>query len=375
MQGLSGQMIEPRYVPGKFIWEVGNEILYNHPCLRYDPNLVMDHKIAAQHLSAQDVCRARILYEYGLWMLRIGDISEAREVFRSFHTKGVKRTFTSNYKIHKEMMSTWLPIFEAYLGLIDWISWKHMKDADQPMDDDIDTSPRMVMAEQAVFHFETMFQSKGNWDLFVIKYLEIMEHVDRISEAEETLRSYALNNPENPNAYKYRYEFLVRHPETPDNVNLRIQTLSRLKEIAPSEYYMLDLHNLRLDSAFAALQTNYNQFVSMAVMAVAVCIDMLDFDRWKYNEKMWTEFASNLRKVKKAMKKEEFKKMLEVIWIKSMRNSWWPLYHFSPVEVERAVEIGTAFAEAKRLLARIFLGSKCSFCCSMADMNEICQTR
>lgn len=375
MQGLSGQAIEPRYVPGKFIWEVGNEILYNHPCLRYEPNLVKDHKTAAQNMSAQDVCKARILYEYGLWMLRIGDISEAREVFRSFHTKGVKHTFATNYRIHKEMMAMWLPIFEAYLGLIDWISWKQMKDTDQLHDDDTDASPRMVMAEQAIFHFETAFQSKGNWDLFMVKYLEIMEQIPRISDAEETLRSYTLNNPKNPNAYKYWYEFLLRHPNTADNSNSRIQTLSRLKEIAPSEYYMLDLHNLRLDSAFSVIETNYDQFVSMAGMAAGVCMDMLDFDRWKQDERVWTEIASNLKRVKKAMKTEDFKEMVEDIWITSMRNSWWPQYHFSTVEAANAVKISLSFAGAKMRIARIFLGSKCAFCCSMTEHTEASQSR
>lgn len=370
MQGFSGQVIEPRYVPGKFIWEVGNEILYNHPCLRYEPNLVKDHKAAAQNLAAQDVCRARILYEYGLWMLRIGDISEAREVFRSFHTKGIKQTFATNHKIHKEMMATWLPIFEGYLGLIDWISWKQMKDSDQLIDDDADASPRMVIAEQAIFHFETTFNSRGNWDIFIVKYLEIMEHIHRISDAEETLRAYASKNPKNPNAYKYLYQFLVRHPDTPDNMTARIQTLSQLKEIAPSEYYMIDLHNLRLDRAFSVIETDYNQFVSMAGIAIAVCMDTLDFDRWKYNEKMWTEFANNLKSVKRGMKRKDFKKMVEKVWIVSMRDSWWPQYHFSTVEARKAMEIGTLFAEAKTRIARIFLGLKCAFCCSVNELNE-----
>ena len=155
--------------------------------------------------------RTELLLDYAMYLMQHNsDITEANELLT---TKLSDKSLQSSV------------LLKAYAGLFAYLSWKKSKiQLDKKQLDneeasvygqDAQNSAASNLKRQMDFHakqalamFNNSVEHKGNWDIFVTKQVEILEYYNRSEEARIILEQYMEKNPENPNAYRYLYNFL-----------------------------------------------------------------------------------------------------------------------------------------------------------------------
>ena len=156
--------------------------------------------------------RTELLLDYAMYLVQYNsDITEANELLT---TKLSDKSLQSSV------------LLKGYAGLFAYLSWKKSKkQLDKKQLDneeatvygqDAQNSAASNLKRQMDFHakqalamFNNSVEHKGNWDIFVTKQVEILEYYNRSEEARKILEQYMEKNPENPNAYRYLYNFLT----------------------------------------------------------------------------------------------------------------------------------------------------------------------
>ncbi|XP_077968254.1 TATA box-binding protein-associated factor RNA polymerase I subunit A-like isoform X2 [Styela clava] len=361
MEGIASQPLGRSAHVFDIFRNVGNEVIFNHPVGKYETDLVTRHK-QAQKVHGSFSNPVHILYEYVLYLMVKKDFQSAKEAL-AFFQSSFKSYHCSRVTI-ENWMDFWSPVLEGYLGMLDFLSWKEMGSNLQSTflltENDQEQSVRTLTAERAIQRFEITLQSPGVWDMFIQKYVTMLEDMGRIEAAEEVLRSNSCNNPENPNAHKYWYEFLLRHSKIDITTENKIESLTRLRGVASSDIYMIDLHCLKMNHAL----TNFDEkvkFVTEVSLAHSILMDMLDYEDLMNDEKAWGALAKSLRTVKD-LKSDAFKKMLQDLWYTSKRHIWWPKYHFTKFRANQALNSSSSLAMSKSYVASLLVGKKCEFC-------------
>ena len=113
------------------------------------------------------------------------------------------------------------PLVKAYVGLFEYCLWKVHIDKNRPvncrksdessdeseLDDDIDvmeeSSQMHFYAKRALENLKIITERSGNWDIFMLKYIEILDYHRSKEDAVKVLEKYRERNPENPNARRF----------------------------------------------------------------------------------------------------------------------------------------------------------------------------
>uniref|UniRef100_K1QFQ2 TATA box-binding protein-associated factor RNA polymerase I subunit A n=1 Tax=Magallana gigas TaxID=29159 RepID=K1QFQ2_MAGGI len=134
---------------------------------------------------------------------------------------------------------------------------------------------------------------------------KILEHYDKLEEAEALLRSYKDKNEDNPNAHKFLYSFAVRQEW---QKSARIDLLKSLAKHVPSDPLVIELCEL-------LIQENEGQ------NAIPFLFALLDDGMWQFELRPWKLMSELLI--------SEVKGVNVMKGCMTFRTSWWPQYHFS----------------------------------------------
>lgn len=286
------------------IWKGVLEVAYHNPD-RYKPFFF---QLVNQLKSLYEVNAKEILLEYLLFVLHQGDINEAKHVF-TVHAISKK-----NHAVTEQTKNVDI-LCKAYQGLVYYVEWilaksRHKKFQDLGKQLDTETSENfeqlmLACADKALNNFEVLKEVSGVWDIFITKHLEILEHYDKLEEAEALLRSYKDKNEDNPNAHKFLYSFAVRQEwQKP----ARIDLLKGLAKHVPSDPLVIELCEL-------LIQENDGQ------NAIPFLFALLDDGMWQFELRPWKLMSELLI--------SEVKGVNVMKGCMTFRTSWWPQYHFS----------------------------------------------
>lgn len=356
MEGLSAYTEKQTLKQGETVWKVGNEIIYNHPQSGTENSLALQHQQAIKSAKVQ-IDKVHILFEYVLYLIMKKDVEAAKETL-TFYRLYMKRNIAQ--------INSWMPVFEGYLGLLHYISWKELQFSPNTYAtvSEEERSLKTNAAEQALEHFGNALNDTPRiLDTFIAKQIEILRSIRCPEEEEKVVEKYAELNPRNPNAIKYHYEYLLHYPEATDNEIRRSQILSMLHEVAPSEVYMVDFHKLLLEKSLRLKFINGEdgEFVSEVTSAVRILMDFLDYDARMHNLEGWKNLASCLNKILKTCDDNTVAKLVKAVWQDSRRNTWWPKYHFTDYRAEQSYAEDIKLAVAKSVVAAFFLSKRCQF--------------
>ncbi|XP_035224358.1 TATA box-binding protein-associated factor RNA polymerase I subunit A-like isoform X2 [Stegodyphus dumicola] len=157
----------------------------------------------------------------------------------------LEKLFQKKSKPGPEKESVLKSIFDAYLALLDYIEWCKLYYGD------MQSSQYKILPEKAIATFMQVVRNPGQWDIFVLKLIEMLEFSDRSDEIEDMLIKYIECNPEHINAYIYLCVYLHDHNSESPNF---IKYLKVLAELCPSDIRVLFLvEKLIISGKFAKI--------------------------------------------------------------------------------------------------------------------------
>ncbi|XP_041350613.1 TATA box-binding protein-associated factor RNA polymerase I subunit A-like isoform X2 [Gigantopelta aegis] len=315
------------------IWRAGMEILYANP----SGNMSLIGQLTNQLKVLSDINGKEVVLEYFMYLLTQGHLDDAKKAIQSANTikrHGQKSNEKSNY------INTLLRAYQGLVWYVEWLMSKQRHEFQTTQDRDnpglvgvmshINYEEKMkLQATKAVTCFQSVINGPGVWDIFITKYIELLEYMQDEEKAHNVLLSYCEKNEDNPNAYCYLYEFQIRQGESDDQV---IKTLSLLADKDPSNKLVLDLCNLIKDTP----------------KEVEHLFNLLDYPMWNETLLPWQQLLSFLENIKS----RPSLKVLDQCW--NMRKDWWPNYVWNKDGIstmDREVMINKALV-ASALLGR-----------------------
>uniref|UniRef100_T1J0X9 Uncharacterized protein n=1 Tax=Strigamia maritima TaxID=126957 RepID=T1J0X9_STRMM len=215
--------------------------------------------------------------------------------------------------------------YKALFKYIDWVSsGGRLGDEDnelfsQERQTRLQAQERLGLANNAIDMFEGLFQEPGNWDIFIPKYIELIEFCGMKEKAIVTLHNYCKLNPMNPNSYIFFYDFLCKHFK--NQKLLLLSSLKKLKLVKPCDKRIFDLQKL--------LKSTDN------CLELESYFNMIDHPQWRNDATAWKTFANRILHFCKKPDKSEVSKLakkLGELW--RDRSDWWPDFHFVKSEVK-----------------------------------------
>ncbi|XP_078001122.1 TATA box-binding protein-associated factor RNA polymerase I subunit A-like [Glandiceps talaboti] len=321
------------------VWKCGIQIMYNHP--KTGPGIVRVFNVYLQKLMIHDHSQKTV--EHAFYLLSKGELEEAYSTLN-------QAKILSNRNIHsskKEMEEIWHTMVFLYRGLINYVMWLESKttintdvQTDLDMQSGYDKSNEMVRyGNDAAECFEVVMNTPGVWDIFITKYVEILEYQERYDEAQAVLHKYRDSNSNNPNAHKYLYSFLKKHDAHP---NESVLVLKDLLYLVPSDELAMDMSEIVQKSA------------DNPALALPFLFDMLDYACWQDDIKPWEMLADLLILISKRNNREGLKIKREC-W--TSRSSWWPSYHFRECHIRTDTEQERKLLDSKAAIATLLSSS------------------
>ncbi|XP_078674170.1 TATA box-binding protein-associated factor RNA polymerase I subunit A-like [Branchiostoma floridae x Branchiostoma belcheri] len=345
---------------GHVIWQVGSEVLYNHP----GTESVHLQSHADNMEKVVTLNRFQVHLEFIFHLLSKGQLEEAYETIKSGPLRKKRAVYFT-----KATQPIWVPVVKAYTGLIEyglWLQGRHKVSQLQDvsgltggydtqesvmLDSTLTTCEETVQryASKAEDNFEDVLKEPGVWDIFVAKQVEMLEYYDRTEEAGKVLQGYWEKNPENPNAHKYYYFFLKKY-NSPDEQKVKV--LKELQKIVPSDELMLDLVCLKQKEDLGE--------------CLHVLFDLLDHHCWSQDIRPWQNLADILRKTH-TTQTPSLLDTLEQCWY--IRQDWWPPYHFPPSSAEHMVRSNPALALVKAVVCSLISADR-GFSQAISDLLQ-----
>ncbi|XP_019618902.1 PREDICTED: TATA box-binding protein-associated factor RNA polymerase I subunit A-like [Branchiostoma belcheri] len=294
---------------GHVIWQVGSEVLYNHP----GTESVHLQSHADNMEKVVTLNRFQVHLEFIFHLLSKGQLEEAYETIKS----GPLRKKGAVY-FTKATQPIWVPVVKAYTGLIEYGLW--------------------IQGRHKVSQLQDVSGLTGGYDTQESVMLDSTlttceETVQRTEEARKVLQGYWEKNPENPNAHKYYYFFLKKHNSPNEQ---KVKVLKELQKIVPSDGLMLDLVCLKQEEDLGE--------------CLHVLFDLLDHHCWSQDIRPWQNLADVLRKIH-TIQTPSLLDTLEQCWY--IRQDWWPPYHFPPSSAEHMVRSNPALALVKAVVCSL----------------------
>ncbi|KAK2166091.1 hypothetical protein LSH36_42g07012 [Paralvinella palmiformis] len=199
------------------IFKVGLELCHHlEPCRgRYLEQLVL-HLLGPTSLYPRQVT-----LEYVLFLLSVDldtpDIEGASTVFQTFK----KPPLTKKHESEQMIL-----MFEAYKGFVWYALWQQSKRKVEQLKVQLDTNfieevelsheenKMKILCERALLSLQMIHDQPGIWDIFITKYVDLLEWSGECDEIEPTLETYQNNNPHYPNAHRYLLDYYKRQNNT-----------------------------------------------------------------------------------------------------------------------------------------------------------------
>ncbi|GIY63735.1 uncharacterized protein CDAR_460121 [Caerostris darwini] len=225
------------------------------------------------------------------------------------------------------------PLFEAYSAYVG-----HMASFanDRIFKDETQASQiselTQIPMDSIISKFKKLIRTPGDWDIFVLKLIEILNECDKAEEIEDVLHDYVESNPNNLNAHIYLCNYLNNyHPES----EVLIKHLKVIADWCPSDERVL----LLIEKLWNRGKEGHN--------CLQLSFMFLDYPSNEKNVKAWKLLSDIL------LKSEDSKRELEKLYWKSRRSSWHWMY-FNPSQVYHITEIDLPFIAVKTSVLLFF---------------------
>jgi len=269
----------------------------------------------------QKVIPIEVLFDYLLYLMHNGNLEKAKDLMQELKSNklnnNLKKQLNTERRCHTHSL------FYAYQGMILYFEWKQLIEKDdydegaaslsqssfleisQMMSQGMSSQVARATADNAVELMKDVMNLAGIWDVFISPVIEIYRYYDL--DGKEMLETYRDNNPLNPNAHRYLYEF---------------QTLNGL----PMEDQISSLQDLiRLDPSSPLALTLGQKLAETDPLRVAVIFDYLDFDHCCQDVEAWSHLADLL---KQSLEENNVLVVHEIKKCWDLRKDWWPYTRF-----------------------------------------------
>eukprot|EP00057_Strongylocentrotus_purpuratus_P026710 XP_011681184.1 PREDICTED: TATA box-binding protein-associated factor RNA polymerase I subunit A [Strongylocentrotus purpuratus] len=319
------------------LWKFGAHVLQNHPS--GNAELVEDLYRFVRKINMTNPYQKKL--EHALFLLRENRMKDAfTTLTEMWGVSGRWVEQQSNQpEIRKKMNS-------AYTGLMGYCQWLEKRKNGGDDDRGEIVIKEATLRKRALNNLGKFNDDPGVWDIFITKQVEMLEAKENnVGKAEELLNNYLSQNPGNPNAHVYLYQFLKRHNKTK---KLK-PVLKKLATILPAEDYTLEYVNLLLEQKKGSADS---------AEVLPMLFKMADYSTCRYNTALWETLLEHVIAVVESRSKQA-KALLKECW--SRRKSWWTRYHFDKHGASESVKKNPDVAQRKAILASIFFGSSYSF--------------
>ncbi|XP_076311497.1 uncharacterized protein LOC143225621 isoform X2 [Tachypleus tridentatus] len=306
------------------IFKGGLQILENHPSSTEE----QIQYFVRQLKTLSFINKREIILEHLIYLLKQGKIQQAQTDIK--HLLSRHRCYIRK----NQVVDTTL---KAYMGLLDYIEWARLVNNFVNKGDENEKCLHQQAldchAEKATKAFQEVLKVPGQWDIFVLKLVEMLEYDNRIDDALSDLEIYVTNNPTHLHSHIYLYEYLKKHGRDPDK---QLECLKNIERISPSDPRVLELVDI--------LESTDN--------GIEKCIRLLFTYVDQYPNKTslnaWEKLASLVAGVYKRPTVSRLN-LLSRSW--ESRSSYWPAYHFSSssLHLEKKSDIKLALNKAKVL--------------------------
>ncbi|GFR21560.1 uncharacterized protein TNCT_471331 [Trichonephila clavata] len=225
------------------------------------------------------------------------------------------KDFRSRELFRSEKCDTIGLLLKAYCAYIDYA---YACDTDFFGSDSQFSQASQMSIESTIEKFRSLITSPGDWDIFVLKLIEMLFVSGKEEEVIEVLINYAESNPNHLNAHIYVCEFLKNYD--PDS-KILIQHLEAIAKICPSDERVLLLIEKRSEC-----EEQFQDCLKLAFM-------FLDYPSNGNNSKAWKILSGLLcrRKLRK-----EIKHMKRTFWNSRCRS--WDWMYFNPSQIGQLAE-------------------------------------
>uniref|UniRef100_UPI0035901192 TATA box-binding protein-associated factor RNA polymerase I subunit A isoform X2 n=1 Tax=Myxine glutinosa TaxID=7769 RepID=UPI0035901192 len=317
---------------GPALWKAGAEIMLNHP----SSDILQFGSFAERMKSQNTEMRLKVSLEHALALLHTGRPIDARnELLTSESFHGRDRSSGAAKRVYL--------LLKAYRASLDHEVWQRFL---QGSPDDLAKMKEMQHHfKQALPPLEDIVKWPGIWDVFLLKYVEMLEFEEKWDKARVVLEDYTDSSkfPSNPNAYVYLYDFLMRHDAPTEQI---LQVLRGLQKMVPSHKLALNFTKLLYESTKEVHQKE----------SLMVLFSLLDFSCWKSHCAAWTHLAEQLQDCQHEVDRNHW---IEELW--KDRHDWWPEFHFHEAEAVKDVRLDRSLAKRKACSANILIGRDCAY--------------
>ncbi|KAF8795003.1 TATA box-binding protein-associated factor like protein [Argiope bruennichi] len=213
--------------------------------------------------------------------------------------------------------STIDPLFEAYAAYIDYRTYLH---ADEvfPNSERQASQASQISMEGVITKFKSLIRIPGDWDIFVLKLVEMLETNGKVEEIGDILYDYAKCNPNHLNGHIYLCEYLRKHD--PDS-EILTDHLKIIAELCPSDERVL------------LLIEKWNAYDDELRECLKLIFMFLDYPSNGKNIEPWKILSNLLDQAKSKITKEE---MIKHYW--QSRSSSWHWMYFNPPQVHNVTQ-------------------------------------
>nr|XP_054758143.1 TATA box-binding protein-associated factor RNA polymerase I subunit A-like isoform X2 [Lytechinus pictus] len=315
------------------LWKFGAHVLQNHP----DSNAeqIEDLYRFVRKINTANPYQKKL--EHALFLLRQERMKDALTTLSEMWpaSKQFANKESNQPEIRKKLIS-------ANAGLIEYCQW-HEKTKGRGDDEVVEDA---TLRKRALTNLGKFNNDPGVWDIFITKQVEMLEIKEgSINKAEQILNNYLSNNPGNPNAHVYLYQFIKRNK--PTNTNKLKTLLKKLATLLPASEYTLEYVDLLEKTESAELAE-----------VLPLIFNMADYSTCRYHIALWKTLVEHILPVVES-KDKPAKAILKKCW--SSRKSWWTSYHFDKHGVAEMANRHPEIAVQKAILAAIFYGSNYPF--------------
>ncbi|GBN20644.1 hypothetical protein AVEN_46238-1 [Araneus ventricosus] len=202
------------------------------------------------------------------------------------------------------------PLFEAYGAYVDYMTQLHADEVFSDCEMQVSQASQISL-EGVITKFKSLIRIPGDWDIFVLKLVEMLESSGKVEEVEEVLYDYAKCNPYHLNGHIYLCEYLRKHDS-----EILLDHLKIIAELCPS-----DERVLLLIEKLNKYDDEFHECLKLIFM-------FLDYPSNGKNIKAWEILSNLLDLAKPKIIKED---LIKKYWYS--RSSSWHWIYFIPSQV------------------------------------------
>ena len=247
-----------------------------------------------------------------------------------------------------------------YCGLLAYIDYTNLRLTLPTADDsDLVAQKMSACADVAKAQWEQLPGEPGVWDVFVVKYVDILERENDLKNCEEVLQTYRRSSAVPTNALQMLYSFYSRHGWT--DTQQKVDLLQELCSLDESSNRVLELYQLLAKSEDPE--------------RISLLFTYLDYATTRDNRHAWKCLSREVLRNSSGLASKSEVKIVSECW--SEREDWWPTFHFSEHSLPDVVPLSGEEMDLialKAQVAQCFLGTENSYTLSVKALLSNCQS-